>query len=45
MRDELSRAKFGKHYIDLDDAHRNAIDKAIPVAISEAEPKNTGGAK
>ena len=45
MRDELSRDKFNRPYSDLDKAHKEAIDKAIPVAISEAEPKNTGGAK
>lgn len=45
MRDELSRQKFSRPYKDLDQAHMDAIDKAIPVAISEAEPKNTGGAK
>ncbi len=45
MRDELSRQKFSKPYIDLDEARRAAIDKAIPVAISEAEPKSTGGTK
>ena len=45
MRDELSREKFSRPYKDLDQAHMDAIDKAIPVAISEAEPKNTGGAK
>lgn len=39
MRDELSRAKFSKAYKDLDQPHKEAIDKAIPVAISEAEPK------
>ena len=38
MRDELSREKFGRPYKDLDEAHRGAIDKAIPVSISEAEP-------
>jgi biopolymer transport protein ExbD len=38
MRDELSREKFSRPYKDLDEAHRDAIDKAIPVAISEAEP-------
>ena len=45
MRDELSREKFSRPYKDLDEAHKGAIDKAIPVAISEAEPKNTGGSK
>ena len=45
MRDELSREKFSRPYKDLDQEHKDAIDKAIPVAISEAEPKNTGGTK
>jgi biopolymer transport protein ExbD len=45
MRDELSRQKFSRPYKDLDQEHKDAIDKAIPVAISEAEPKNTGGTK
>lgn len=45
MRDELSREKFNRPYKDLDQDHKDAIDKAIPVAISEAEPKNTGGTK
>lgn len=39
MRDELSRSKFSRPYKDLDEDRRDAIDKAIPVAISEAEPK------
>ncbi len=45
MRNELAKQKFSKAYIDLDTARQHAIDKAIPVAISEAEPKNTGGGK
>lgn len=40
MRDELSKTKFGKSYADINDTQREAIDKAIPVAISEAEPKD-----
>jgi biopolymer transport protein ExbD len=43
MRDELSRIKFGKSYNDADKEQRDAIDKAIPVAISEAEPTKIGG--
>ena len=39
MRDELAHQKFSKSYIDLDADRRAAIDKAIPVSISEAEPK------
>lgn len=45
LRDEMARVKFGKAYVDCSDAQREAIDKAIPIAISEAEPKNIGGKK
>ena len=45
MRDELAKERFSKSYIDLDTARQHAIDKAIPVAISEAEPANKGGGK
>lgn len=40
LRSELSVTKFGKTYVDLSETQREAIDKAIPVAISEAEPKD-----
>lgn len=43
LKNELSVAKFSKKYADLKDAQRDAIDKAIPVAISEAEPTKVGG--
>ncbi len=43
MRSDLSKEKFGRIYEDLTPAQRKAIDEAIPVAISEAEPKNVGG--
>ncbi len=45
MRDELSVEKFGKKYADLNDPQAEAIDQAIPIAISEAEPTKVGGAK
>ena len=45
LREEMARVKFGKAYIDCSDAQREAIDKAIPIAISEAEPKSIGGKK
>ena len=45
MRDELSVERFGKKYADLDKTQSGAIDKAIPVAISEAEPTKVGGNK
>lgn len=42
MRNELSVSRFGKKYVDLNDPQREAVDKAIPVAISEAEPTKIG---
>ena len=43
LRDELSKAKFGKLYGALDDEHQAAIREYYPQKISEAEPKNYGG--
>ena len=43
MRDELSTTRFGKRYTDLNEEQRKAVDTAIPVAISEAEPTKIGG--
>ena len=44
LRDELSRERFGISFANLSDsAYINAVQKAIPVAISEAEPENIGG--
>ena len=45
LRDEMAKTKFGKAYVDCSESQREAIDKAIPIAISEAEPKNIGGNK
>ncbi len=45
MRNELSNERFGRKYADLKDNQREAIDKAIPVAISEAEPTKIGEQK
>lgn len=45
LRDELARVKFGRKYLDCRPDQREAIDKAVPTAISEAEPKNIGGNK
>lgn len=42
MRNELSNERFGKKYVDISEDQRSAIDQAIPVAISEAEPKKIG---
>lgn len=43
LRDELSKAKFGKLYGALDDEHQAAIREYYPQKISDAEPKNYGG--
>lgn len=45
MRNELSQEKFGRKYADLNDSQSDAIDQAIPIAISEAEPTKVGEKK
>ena len=39
VRDEVAMSKFGKEFADLDEAERKVITKAIPMKISEAEPR------
>ena len=39
IRDEVAMEKFGVKLIDLPEEERNVITKAIPLAISEAEPR------
>ena len=43
MRDELATTRFGKKFADISESQREAIEQAIPVAISEAEPTKIGG--
>ncbi len=43
MRDEAARAKFGSDFMQLKTEERDVIAKAVPQAISEAEPHNVGG--
>lgn len=44
LRDEMSVRYFGVSFDNLvDDSKREAIQTAIPMAISEAEPENIGG--
>lgn len=44
LRNELSKQKFGVKFSDLRDKSAiDAVQKAIPVSISEAEPENIGG--
>ncbi len=46
LRSELSKQRFGIAFDKLTDQDQiDAISKAIPVSISEAEPKNVGGTK
>lgn len=44
LRDELSRQYYGVKFTNLvNEDHRKAIQSAVPMAISEAEPENIGG--
>lgn len=42
VRDEVSMAKFGRKFSDLQDEESKVITKAVPLKISEAEPRNMG---
>ena len=39
VRDEVAMAKFGNKFADLSEEERKVITKAIPMKISEAEPR------
>jgi len=43
LRNDLSKQKYGVGFNDLSRDKSDAISKAVPVAISEAEPENIGG--
>lgn len=43
IRDEVAIQKFGVKFNELDEEKRNVIQKAVPLKISEAEPRNIGG--
>lgn len=43
LRDELSTSVYGKPFNRLAKEEQETISKAIPLKISEAEPKNVGG--
>ena len=46
LRDQLAMEKFGTKFSNLiDDTKIEAIQSAIPIAISEAEPEDIGGNK
>ena len=40
LRDEFSKAHFGKTYINLDEDEQKMVRDAVPQQISEAEPKD-----
>ena len=40
IRDALAEEKFGSKFADLTEQQRTAITKAVPLKISEAEPRN-----
>ncbi len=43
LKDEKSMQKWGKKYEQLNADEKAAVRKYMPVQISEAEPRNTGG--
>ncbi len=45
IRDEVAMAKFGKPFMELSEELRGIVAKAVPMSISEAEPKDMGGRK
>ncbi|MDO9634431.1 MAG: biopolymer transporter ExbD [Paludibacter sp.] len=45
LRNELSQDKFGKLFDELDEKQQKEVQTVYPQKISEAEPKNYGGAK
>ena len=40
VRDEVAQRKFGAKFSDLPEEQRNVISRAVPLKISEAEPRN-----
>ena len=43
VRDELAMQKFDRKFMELNPEQRDAVQKAVPLKISEAEPRNIGG--
>ena len=42
VRDDVSMTKFGKKFADLNEEERKVLTKAVPLSISEAEPRKMG---
>lgn len=45
LRNELAQDKFGKSFEECDERQQKVLQEVYPQKISEAEPKNYGGAK
>ena len=45
LRDEISKAQFGRVYSELDEDQQKAVRQVYPQMISEAEPKKYGEKK
>ena len=45
LRDEYSRANFGRNFDNLTETQKKGVQKVVPISISEAEPSNYGGKK
>ncbi len=43
VRDMVAMQKYKRKFMELREAERNVIAKAVPQRISEAEPRNAGG--
>ena len=40
VRDDVAQRKFGAKFSELNEDQRNVVSKAVPLKISEAEPRN-----
>ena len=45
LRDDYSRANFGRNFDNLTETQKKGVQKVVPISISEAEPSNYGGKK
>ncbi|MCC8035158.1 MAG: biopolymer transporter ExbD [Rikenellaceae bacterium] len=45
IREEVADSRFGKGFFELTEEQRQAITKAVPTKISEAEPRNIEGGR
>ena len=45
IRDDVSISYFGKNFADLSEEEREAVQEAVPMRISEAEPRDMTGGK